>query len=318
MTHVYHSYCGIDVSKARLDIGTRPGNDTWSVSNDEDGIAGLVRQLATASELLVVMEATGGLELPVATALTEAGIALVIINPGQVRQFARAIGQLAKTDRIDALLLARFGEAVRPETRPLKDAQTETLSALISRRRQVVEMLVAEKNRLLTAHPQVRNDLKAHIHWLQKRLHDVDSDLAQWVQDSPLWRVNDDILQSVPGVGQTLSLTLLAELPELGQLNRKQIAAMVGVAPINRDSGAQRGQRQVWGGRRQVRSVLYMATLAAIRCNPVIKVFYQRLRQSGKKPKVAIVACMRKLLTILNAMIRDNASWNNNGYLKMA
>jgi len=311
MTHKYHNYCGIDVSKAHLDIGMRPGNDTWSVTNDADGITALVEQLTQRPELLVVMEATGGLELPVATALTAAGVALVIINPRQVRQFAKALGQLAKTDRIDALLLARFGEAMQPEIRPLKDAQTEALSALLSRRRQVVEMLVAEQNRLHMAHPQVRKDLKAHIHWLQKRLHDVDTDLQQWLQDSSLWRVNDDILRSTPGVGPTLSLTLLAELPELGRLNRKQIAAMVGVAPINRDSGAYRGQRRVWGGRRQVRSVLYMATLAAIRCNPVIKVFYQRLLQAGKKPKVAIVACMRKLLTILNAMVRDGVCWQN-------
>lgn len=309
MTHTYSTYCGIDISKERLDIGLRPDNTTWSVGNDEAGLAELVSRLAALTDVLVVMEATGGLELPAATALTEAGIPLVIINPGQVRQFAKAIGQLAKTDRIDALVLAHFGEAVQPELRPLKDAETEALSALLTRRRQVVEMLVAEKNRLNTAHKHVRKDIQAHIHWLQKRLNDVDTDLQQWVQASPLWRVNDDILQSVPGVGPTLSLTLLAELPELGRLNRKQIAAMVGVAPLNRDSGAYRGQRRIWGGRHQVRSVLYMATLAAIRCNPLIQSFYQRLIQSGKKPKVALVACMRKLLTILNAMIRDQSHW---------
>lgn len=309
MTHSYSTYCGIDISKHRLDVGLRPDNVSWSVGNDEAGLAELVQRLSAHPHMLVIMEATGGLELPAATALTEAGIPLVIINPGQVRQFAKALGQLAKTDRIDALLLARFGEAVQPELRPLKDADTEALSALLTRRRQVLEMLVAEKNRLHTAHKHVRKDIQAHIHWLQKRLNDVDTDLQRWLKASPLWRVQDDILQSVPGVGPTSSLTLLAELPELGRLNRKQIAALVGVAPLNRDSGACRGSRRVWGGRRQVRSVLYMATLAAIRCNPLIRSFYQRLVQSGKKPKVALVACMRKLLTILNAMVRDQSHW---------
>lgn len=313
--HSYHTYIGIDVSKARLDIGVKPGHDTWSVSNDEAGIAELTQRLAAYPDALVVLEATGGLELPAATALTAAQVAVAIINPGQVRQFARAIGQLAKTDRIDALLLAHFGEAVQPRVRPLKEAETEALSALLTRRRQLLDMLVAEKNRLSSAHKLVRQDIKETIQWLRKRLKDVDTDLQQWVKSSPLWRVNDDILQSAPGVGPTLSLTLLAELPELGQLNRKQIAALAGVAPVNRDSGTYRGQRRVWGGRRQVRSVLYMATLAAIRCNAVIKSFYTRLIQSGKKSKVAIVACMRKLLTTLNAMIRDKTHWQNTIHL---
>lgn len=306
---MYHTYIGIDVSKTQLDIGIKPSNQNGAVSNDEVGIAELLKQVESPSETLVVLEATGGLERPVATALAAAGIAVVVINPRQVRQFAKAIGQLAKTDRIDALLLAQFAETVQPEPRPLKDEQTTALSALLSRRRQVVDMLVAEKNRLPRAHKQVRRELKSHIQYLEKRLKDVDRDLQDWIQDSPLWRVNDDILQSSPGVGKTLSVTLLADLPELGQLNRKQIAAIVGVAPINRDSGAYRGQRRVCGGRAQVRHVLYMATLAAIRFNPVISIFYARLTAAGKKPKVAIVACMRKLLTILNAMIRDQTHW---------
>ena len=234
-----------------------------------------------------------------------------IINPRQARDFARALGQLAKTDMLDADNLARFGESIQPVPRPLKDAQTQVLSALLTRRRQLVDMLVAEKNRLSRSHKHVQKDVKAHIRWLEKRLKDVDTKLQAWVQVSPLWQVKNERLQSAPGVGQTFSITVLAELPELGQLNRKQIAAMVGVAPLNRDSGTCRGQRRVWGGRRHVRSVLYMATLAAIRCNPVIRPFYHRLILSGKKPKVAIVACMRKFLTILNAMMRDEASWND-------
>lgn len=306
----YQTYIGIDVSKAQLDIGIRPENAAWSVTNDEAGIDELLRRIKKTSNTLVVLEATGGLELPAATALATTDVDVAIINPRQARQFAKAIGQQAKTDRIDALVLAHFGEAVKPAPRPLKDTETEALSALLARRRQVVGMLVAEKNRLYSAHKQVRKDIKLHIRWLEKRLKDVDVDLQRWIKESPLWRVNDDILQSAPGVGQTLSFTLLAELPELGQLNRKQAAAIVGIAPVNRDSGAYRGRRHVWGGRRQVRNVLYMATLSAIRFNPAIKCFYTRLIEAGKKPKVAIVACMRKLLTILNAMLRDQTYWH--------
>lgn len=309
MNKHYQTYVGIDVSKARLDIAMLPCGESWSVSNDDEGISKLASQLKDKPEALVVLEATGGLELAAVTALATTDMSVAIINPRQARQFAKAIGQAAKTDQIDAQVLARFGEAVKPVPRPLKDAETEALAALLARRRQVVEMLVSEKNRLNTAHKQVHKDIKAHVRWLEKRLKDVDTELRRWIKASPLWCVNDDILQSAPGVGQTLSFTLLAECPELGQLNRKQAAAIVGVAPINRDSGAYRGQRRVWGGRRQVRNVLYMATLSAIRFNPVIKRFYIRLIDSGKKPKVAIVACMRKLLTILNAMVRDQTHW---------
>ena len=310
-SHPYQTYVGIDVSKHGLDVGMKPYDASWSVTHDAEGIDQLVAQLAETPTPLVIVEATGGLERPLATALAAAAIAVVVINPRQVRQFAKAIGQHAKTDKLDALLLAHFGQAVQPTPRPLKEADTQALSALLARRRQVVEMLVSEKNRLHSAHQQVRKDIQAHIHYLEKRLKDVDTDLQQWIQNSPLWRVNDELLQSMPGVGRTVSVTLLAELPELGQLNRKQIAAMVGVAPMNRDSGAYRGQRRVWGGRRQVRNVLYMATLSAIRFNAVIKQFYTRLRQHGKQPKVAIVACMRKLLTLLNAMLRDRTPWQH-------
>ena len=233
----------------------------------------------------------------------------MIANPRQIRDFARATGQLAKTDAIDAGVLALFAERVRPEPRPLADEARQALEALVTRRRQVTEMLVAEKNRLGHARPPIRRGITAHIRWLERQLSDVDRDLDEAVRQSPLWRSQDDLFQSVPGVGPITSRTLLAQLPELGQLDRKAIAALVGVAPLARDSGRLRGRRTIWGGRAPVRAVLYMATIAAARCNPLIRTFYQRLRAAGKAPKVAVIACMRKLLTILNAMARTQTPW---------
>jgi transposase len=238
-----------------------------------------------------------------------AGLPVVLANPRQVRDFARATGQLAKTDAIDAQVLALFAERVRPEPRPLPDEAAQALDALLTRRRQLLDMLVAEKNRLGFARPVVRRGITQHIRWLEGRLGDVDHELGQMIEHSPVWRATDDLLRSVPGVGPVLSRTLLGKLPELGQLTRTQIAALVGVAPLARDSGTLRGKRMVWGGRAPIRTVLYMSALAAVRCTPVIRVFYRRLRAAGKPAKVALTACMRKLLVILNAMVRSNTPW---------
>jgi len=304
-----HIHVGIDVAKDRLDVAQRPGTEAWGVTNDERGIADLVARLKALRPTLVVLEATGGIELPVVGALAAAGLPVVVVNPRQVREFARATGRLAKTDAIDAQVLARFAEAVRPALRPLPDAATHQLSSLVARRRQVIVMLTAEKNRLRTAAPVVRDHIKEHIVWLERSLSDMDRELGQVIHSSDIWRAQDNLLQSAPGVGPVLSTTLLAELPELGSLNRKEIAALVGVAPLNRDSGTLRGRRTVWGGRSQVRTALYMAALAATRFNPVIRAFYQRLETAGKPKKVALTACMRKLLTILNAMMRHQTPW---------
>ena len=259
--------------------------------------------------LLIVFEATGGLETAAVGMLIAKGLPVVVINPRQVRDFAKATGKLAKTDAIDAHLIARFAEAVRPEVRPLKDEETQKLTALITRRRQIVEMITAEKNRLCRTTPWTFKDIQSHIAWLEKCLEKADKNLNNLLRKSPVWREKDEILQSTPGVGPVLSMTLLANLPELGTLNRKQIAALVGVAPLNRDSGLFRGKRMVWGGRGNIRSVLYMSVTCAIRFNPPLKKFYQRLRDAGKFHKVAMTACMRKLLVILNTMIKNRTYW---------
>lgn len=304
------SFIGIDVSKARLDVAWRPDNTLKSFENHEAGIQQLVDCLAATPASRIVLEATGGLEMPAAAALAHAGLPVVIVNPRQVRDFAKATGQLAKSDALDAHVLAWYAEAVHPEVRPLKDEQTRELAALMSRRRQLIDMLTAEKNRLGSAPKRIRKDIKAHITWLEKRLRDVDNDLNKAIKQSPLWDKQDRIIQSAPGAGPVLSITLLSALPELGRLNRRQIAALVGLAPFNRDSGTMKGRRAIWGGRAEIRAVLYMSTLAAIRSNPVIKAFYQRLREAGKEHKVATVACMRKFLTILNVMIKNEAYWS--------
>lgn len=302
-------FVGIDVSKDRLDVAVVPGEEHWTVANDGKGIASLAGRLEALNPALIVLEATGGLEIPATGELAAAGLPVVVVNPRQTRDFAKATGKLAKTDTIDALVLARFGEAVRPEVRPLKDEQTQELNALVLRRRQLLGMLTAEKNRLNVAPRSIHNDIKAHIRWLEKRLDKVDKGLNQAVRESPFWREKDDLLKSVPGVGPVLSATLLACLPELGTLNRKEIAALVGVAPLNRDSGTFRGARKVWGGRANVRTALYMSTLAATRHNPVIRDFYNRLAGSGKPGKVALTACMRKLLVILNTILKTQTPW---------
>jgi transposase len=302
-------FIGIDVAKAQLEFACRPSGETGTVPNAEDGIRKLVARCQALGPTLVVLEATGGYEAAVVAALATAGLAVVVANPRQVRDFAKATGQLAKTDALDAQVLALFAERVRPEPRVLPDEDVAALDALLTRRRQLVEMLTAERNRVLVARPAVRRDLQQHIRYLERRLREADDDLHTAVKASPLWRVKDDLLQSVPGVGRVVSLTLLAKLPELGRLARKEIAALVGVAPLNRDSGTLRGKRVVYGGRAPVRTVLYMAALVASKCNPVIRAFYQRLRTAGKPAKVALTACMRKLLTILNAIARDGTPW---------
>ena len=292
-----------------VDVAVRPTGQRWTNSNDEPGIRELVSRLKALEPAMVVLEASGGLELASVAALATASLPVVIVNPRQVRDFARATGTLAKTDALDAAVLAHFADAVRPAVRPLRDAETQVLNSLVARRHQLIDILVAEKNRLGTAISAVRPRIEAHIAWLEQELNDVDEGLRQTLRSSPVWREKDDILRTVPGVGEQLSLTLLAHLPELGTLNRRQIAALVGVAPFNRDSGTMRGKRRVWGGRSRVRAVLYMGTLAASRFNPVIRDYYQRLLAAGKPKKVALVACMRKLLVILNAMLKQRSPW---------
>ena len=304
-------FVGVDVSKAMLDIAVAPTGEAWSVSNSTEGMQQLVSKLGEITPRLIVLEATGGLERRAIAALAGASLPVVAVNPRQVRDFAKATGQLAKTDAIDAAVLALFADRIRPQVRPLRDEETQELEALVVRRRQVVDMITAEKNRLAAAPPskRVRTTIGKTIKWLQKQLEEIDTDLDDAVKGSPIWREKDDLLRSVPGVGKVLSRTILSLVPELGTLGKKQLAALVGVAPLNWDSGQQRGRRCIWGGRAQVRAVLYMGALAAARFNPVIRAFHARLIAAGKLPKVALVACMRKLLTILNAIVRDRAPW---------
>ena len=302
-------FVGIDVSKAQLDVAVRPTGKRWTLPYDQTGIEGLIPQIVDLEPALVLLEATGGLELPLVAALAAAALPVVVVNPRQVRDFAKATGTLAKTDTLDAGVLAHFADAVRPEVRPLKDAETQVLNSLTARRRQVMTMLVSEKNRLGAAIGAVSPRIEAHIAWLEQELSDLDKGLRQTLRRSPVWREKDDLLRTVPGVGEQVSLTLLANLPELGTLNRRQIAALVGVAPYNRDSGALRGKRAVWGGRSRVRAVLYMGALVASRHNPAIGDFYQRLLAAGKPKKVALAASMRKLLVILNGMLKHGSPW---------
>ncbi len=302
-------FVGIDVSKAQVDVAVRPTGKRWTLPYDETGIEGLIPQIVDLEPALVLLEATGGLELPLVAALAAAALPVVVVNPRQVRDFAKATGTLAKTDTLDAAVLAHFADAVRPEVRPLRDAETQALNSLTARRHQVMTMLVSEKNRLGSAIGAVSPRIEAHIAWLEQELSDLDKGLRQTLRQSPVWREKDDLLRTVPGVGEQLSLTLLANLPELGTLNRREIAALVGVAPYNRDSGTRRGKRAVWGGRSRVRAVLYMGALVATRHNPAIRDFYQRLLASGKPKKLALVACMRKLLVILNSMLKNGSPW---------
>jgi len=306
------NYVGIDVSKAGLDVYIRPIEESFMVTNDEEGIQKLIACLHQYRVKLIVLEATGGYEREVYVALNLAGLKTVRINPRQARHFAKSIGKLAKSDKIDAGVLAHFAEAIQPEVRAMPDERTTQLQAWTSRRRQVIDMLVAEKNRLGISHRSVRPRVQEHIDWLEEELDDLNRNLDQYLDNDPDWQEQKDRLRSVPGVGPVLCTTLLAELPELGKLDRKKIAALVGVAPYNCDSGAMHGKRRVWGGRGTVRHALYMATLAARRFNPVIRTFFERLVASGKEFKVAMTACMRKLLTILNSMVAHQTTWNPN------
>lgn len=304
-------YVGIDVAKAGLDLAVHPSGKRWSFSNDDRGIKDAVACLRGLSPALVVLEATGDLELPLTAALVVAELPVVVVNPRQIRDFAKATGKLSKTDALDAQVMAHFAATIRPQLRPIPDAQTQELSDILTRRRQIVEMIVAERNRLLTARGVVSEGIQAHIAWLEQELSNINRDMGGKIRKSSVWREKEVLLRSVPGVGPVVSATLLAELPELGALNRRQIAALVGVAPLNRDSGNFRGKRSVWGGRAKIRAVLYMSTLVATRHNAVIRAFYQRLCAAGKEKKVALTACMRKLLTILNAMIKHRTPWRH-------
>jgi transposase len=304
-----NKYAGIDVSKDYLDLAILPTEEIRQYANDEGGIRELITRLKKLPLKLVVLEPTGGFEAPVTAALSAEDISVAVVNARQIKEYARATGRLAKTDKIDARVMAEFAAKIEPPARPLRDEEAEEIKSMVSRRRQLLEMLTAEKNRLTMARKPLKPSIQAHIDWLKKELKNLDIDLRKRIETSPLWRVQDNLLQSIPGVGKVLSATLLAELPELGKLNRRQIAALVGVAPFNRDSGYMRGRRIIWGGRASVRTVLYMATLASTRHNPVISDFFQRLVHRGKAKKVALVACMRRLLTIMNAMLKTQKEW---------
>jgi transposase len=304
-------FVGIDVSKASLDLAVRPSGERLSLPYAPQALDPVVEHLRRLAPTLIVLEATGGWERPLVRALVAATLPVIVANPRQVRDFAKATGQLAKTDPLDAAILAHFAEAVRPAVRTQPDAPTEELAARLARRRQLLEMLTAETNRAATAPAPVRRRIDAHVRWLRRELAQIDDDLDSLIQRSPIWRAQEDLLRSVPGIGPVMSRTVLATLPELGRLSHKQIAALVGVAPLNRDSGTLRGRRTCWGGRATVRRVLYMATVTATKWNPVIRAFYQRLCAAGKRKKVALVACMRKLLIILNAMTKHQCPWRD-------
>jgi transposase len=305
-------FVGIDVCKAQLDVSIRPTAQSLSVTNDKAGIQVLIKQFKKLQPHLVVLESTGCLERQIMTALIGAEIPVVMANPRQVRDFAKSTGQLAKTDRIDAAVLAHYAEAIRPKPRPLPDELTLELRALTARRRQVIDMIVAEKNRLATASKAIKKRITAHIAYLERELDQADHELDRFIEKNPLCKENQEILCSTPSIGPVSSRTLIAELPELGTLGRKQISALVGLAPFPRDSGTLKGRRTIWGGRASVRSALFMATLSAIRVNPIIRAFYKRLKATGKAPKVCLVACMHKLLIILNAMLKNKIRWSEN------
>jgi transposase len=302
-------FVGIDISKTWLDIAVHESEVAWRAGNDDNGIAGLVKRLKGMKPTLIVLEATGGYEMQLVAELVQAKLPVVVTNPRKVRAFARSTGKLAKTDKLDAKLLAHFGAAIRPVVRSMPSEEEEQLTGLLVRRRQLVDMLTVEKNRLHTVRPALRDDIREHIAWLQAKLAKLDEEIDQFLKKSSLWIEKDTILRSTPGVGRVTSCTLLAMLPELGTLNRQEIAALVGVAPVNKDSGRKQGKRRVYGGRATVRSVLYMAARAAKRYNPRIKKFYDDLLRRGKGKKVASTACMRKLIVILNAMMRTNQPW---------
>lgn len=302
-------FVGIDIAKDHLDVAVRPEGKVWTIPNKETSIEDLAEQLIDLGPELIVMEATGGLEQKVASILSTNGLPVAVVNPRQVRDFAKSTGKLAKTDTLDAKVLAHFAEAIHPKPRFLSDEQSRKLKSLVSRRRQIIEMQVSEKNRARLCDKNVREMIVEHVDWLEKSLAEVDIQIAQAIQESPIWHEKEKLLESVPGIGKVTSSVLLASLPELGTLDRKSIAALVGVAPFNRDSGNMRGRRAIWGGRAPVRCALYMATLSSVRFNPLIKDFYHRLILAGKPPKVALTACMRRLLVIVNSMIRSSTVW---------
>lgn len=304
-------FVGIDVAQATLDIAVVPSGESRRVSHDDSGIEVLVSWLCDLTPTLIVLEASGGLETLLAAALAAAGLPVVVINPRQARDFAKATGRLAKNDHLDAQVLACFAERVRPPIRLLKDAETRELQAWVTRRRQLIGMLTAEKNRRSRARGAMGDHIDAHIVWLEDQLRTINRQLGEAIQQMPVWRERGLLLQSVPGVGPVATATLIAELPELGTLSRRQIAALVGVAPMNHDSGRFHGQRRIRGGRPSVRQALYMAALAGIRWNPAIRTFHRRLRDAGKPPKIAITACARKLATILNAIVREQIPWSS-------
>jgi len=306
---VMETYVGVDVSKARLDVAIH-GGAAWSVAHDPCGLAALVTRLHALAPALVVCEATGGWEGALVTALHAAALPVAVVNPRQARDFARGTGKLAKTDTLDAAALAHFAQAIQPAAQPAPDAATVTLRAVLARRAELVALRAGERSRLALAHAVVARHIDAHCVWLDAAITALDTELAALVEASEAWRARRALLESVPGVGPVLATTLLAALPELGTLSHKQVAALVGVAPLNRDSGTRRGRREIWGGRTAVRGALYMATLAATRCNPVIRAHFQQLRERGKAFKVAMVACMHKLLTILNAMMKEQTPWH--------
>jgi transposase len=300
---------GIDVAKATLEVWSEPDGMSWTVANDSVGIGELVGRLRERAVARIVVEATGGYEYAVVAALSLAGHPVAVVNPRQVRDFAKAIGRLAKTDRLDAQVLARFGAAIRPEPRALPSAAVRELDAVVTRRRQVLEMLQAERNRHQLARGKVARQIQQHIAWLERQLGGLDDELKRLIEASPVWRAKENLLRSVPGIGPVTTATLLAELPELGTLSGRQIAALVGVAPFARDSGTLHGTRTIWGGRASVRCVLYMATLSAVRWNPPLAATYRRLLDAGKLPKVALIACERKLLVLLNAIVAHGTPW---------
>jgi transposase len=306
---IVEKFVGIDVSKDTLDIYIDPAVEAVHVAYDDKGVAQVVNRLLQVAPTLIVMEATGGLEMRLASELAAKGLPVAVINPRQARDFAKATGQLAKTDLVDAAVLAAFARAIRPAVRPIKDADTRELDDLVTRRRQLIDMRVQEILRLGTASKVQRKSITTHIAWLEKRITKLDDDLTKRLRASDAWRTKDDLLQGIPGVGAVTTLTMLAKCPELGTMNRRQIAALVGVAPLANDSGQHRGKRRIWGGRADVRAVLYMAAISAMRSNSDIKAFAARLQKAGKLPKVVIVACMRKLLTIMNVMVKNNAQW---------
>ena len=309
MKKAMETFVGIDVSKAWLDVAVHEKEEAFRASNEDAGIAGLVKRVRKLKPALIVLEPTGGFEMLVVAELAHAGLPVVVVNAKRIRDFARATGHLAKTDKLDAKVLAHFAAAVRPPLRSLPSEEEQQLTSLLTRRRQVIDMLTMEKNRLVTVRAKMRLEIEAHIQWLASSLKELDKEIEEFLEGTSVWKEKDALLQSVPGVGPVTSATMLGMLPELGQLNRQEIAALVGVAPVNKDSGKKQGKRRVYGGRADVRSVLYMAALAATKFNPVIREFYERLIRQGKEKKVALTACMRKLLVILNAIMHTNQPW---------